>query len=329
VDIKDRQAGAYSAAFDAENHDLIPIAQVDSYKGLVFGSLSPDVPSLAEFLGDMKFFLDCVLDQGPDGMEFVPGRIAYTYRGNWKLQLDNGLDPYHLTSTHASFLDLQKRRSTGAGNVEARHFDWAKRAKQQGGVFNFRHGHSIVWNQHPTPELRPIYPSMDEIRARVGELRADWIIGKLRQVTVFPNMQIPEAVSQLLRTFHPVSAGLTEMRVYCLAPVGEEPELRARRLRQFEDFFNPTGIATPDDVVVYEDCQQGFAGLGASWMQGFARGMTAITPGADANARAIGIEPAESVAGAFEQAPEIGFHAPHREWARMMQTGLAGRKAYS
>ena len=68
--------------------------------------------------------------------------------------------------------------------------------------------------------------------------------------------------------------------------------------------------------------------MGESWMQGFMRGMTAIRTGADDTARALGIEPTESVAGSFEQAPEVGFHAPHREWARMMQAGLAGRKAY-
>jgi benzoate/toluate 1,2-dioxygenase subunit alpha len=329
VDIKDRAAGCYAAAFEQENHDLLPIARIESYKGLVFGSLSPDVPPLADFLGGMKFFLDCVMDQGPHGMEFLPGRIAYTYRGNWKLQLDNGLDPYHLTSTHASFLDIQKRRSAGAGNVGAKQFDWAKRASKMGGVFNFPYGHSVVWNQHPDPGLRPIFPAMGEVRERVGELRADWIINKLRQVTVYPNMQIPEAISQLLRTFHPVTAGLTEMRVYCLAPIGEKPELRAWRLRQFEDFFNPTGIATPDDVVTYEDCQLGFAGMGAAWMQGFDRGMTAIHQGVDSTAASIGIEPYESVAGPFEQAPEVGFHGPHREWARLMEAGLAGRKAYA
>ena len=49
---------------------------------------------------------------------------------------------------------------------------------------------------------------------------------------------------------------------------------------------------------------------------------------ADENATSIGIAPEESVAGPFEQAPEIGFDAPHREWARMMEAGLAGRKAY-
>ena len=329
VDIKDRAAGAYAPAFDADNHDLIPIARLESYKGLVFASLSADVPSLPDFLGDAKFFLDCVMDQGPHGMEFLPGRIAYTYRGNWKLQLDNGLDPYHLTSTHASFLDIQKRRRGGGGNVEARQFDWAKRARQNGGAYNFRHGHSVVWNRHPDPEMKPIFPALDEIRSRVGELRAEWIGNRLRQLSIFPNMQIPEAISQLLRTFHPIAPDLTEMRVHCLAPIGEDPELRARRLRQFEDFFNPTGIATPDDVIVYEECQLGFSGLGESWMQGYARGMTALRQGPDETAVELGISPEESAPGPFEQAPEVGFHAPYREWARMMEAGLAGRKAYA
>src|SRR3954467_1306592 len=83
VDIKDRAAGAYSAAFESESHDLIPIARLASYKGLVFGSLSADVPALEDFLGDMKVFVDLAMDQGENGMEFIPGRSAYTFRGNW------------------------------------------------------------------------------------------------------------------------------------------------------------------------------------------------------------------------------------------------------
>ena len=42
VDIKDRKAGCYAPAFDADNHDLLPLAKLASYKGLVFGSLSAD-----------------------------------------------------------------------------------------------------------------------------------------------------------------------------------------------------------------------------------------------------------------------------------------------
>jgi len=34
------------------------------------------------------------------------------------------------------------------------------------------------------------------------------------------------------------------------------------------------------------------------------------------------------VKGKFDMFNEIGFHAPYREWARLIQTGVAGGKAY-
>src|SRR5258707_7544229 len=52
IDIKDRRTGCYPAAFDAEDHDLVPLPRVASYRGFVFGSLSAEVPSLEDFLGD-------------------------------------------------------------------------------------------------------------------------------------------------------------------------------------------------------------------------------------------------------------------------------------
>ena len=326
-DIKDRAAAAYPASFDAESHDLLPLPRVESYKGLVFGSLSPDVPPLADFLGEMKVFLDLAMDQGPHGMEFVPGRVAYTYRGNWKLQLDNGVDPYHLTSTHVSFIGIQARRRGGAGNLEARQFDWAKRAQREAGVFCFPNGHSVFWTDQPEAEKRPIYPTIDEVRARVGEVRAHWML-RARNIQVFPNMQIADAMTLMLRTFRPVAVDRTEMRSYCLAPIGEKPELRAWRLRQFEDFFNPTGLATPDDTVTYEDCQRGMGAEGFSWLQGYARGIADLTPGANAPAEALGLKPASSAVGTFETGPETPFHPAYREWRRLMAAGIEGWKPY-
>jgi len=60
----------------------------------------------------------------------------------------------------------------------------------------------------------------------VGDKRADWML-KLRNIVVFPNMQIADSTSLLLRTFRPLAVNKTEMRVYCMAPVGEPPAQRA------------------------------------------------------------------------------------------------------
>mgnify|MGYP003352030241 CR=1 FL=1 len=327
VDIKDRAAGAYAPAFEADNHDLLPIAKLASYKGLVFGSLSADVPPLEDFLGDMKTFVDLAMDQGEQGMEFIPGHSAYTFRGNWKLQMDNGTDPYHVTSTHVSMIDIQVRRRSGQGNVGARQNDFSKVKGLDQGMFIFPHGHALLWVDQPEPQKRPIYPRIDEIRSRVGALHADWML-KLRNTQFFPNMQISEVNALMLRTFQPLAVDLTEMQSYVLAPIGEAPEYRAWRLRQFEDFFNASGFATPDDTVLYEDCQDGLSVAGTGWLQGCERGMAIIREGADDTVCSLGIHPTHSIRSEAQLNPEMAFHSTYREWARLLEAGIAGRKAY-
>lgn len=328
INIKDREAGEYSAAFDGEDHNLVPLARVASYKGLVFGSMSAEVPALEEFLGELRFFIDLAMDQGPQGMEFIPGRITYTYDANWKLQMDNGVDSYHLTSTHPSFMEVVgRRRAAKTGNQAARQFDWQKRFSQEGGMFQFEHGHTAIWLNQPQPEDRPVFSRLDEVRKRVGDTKAEWML-KLRNMTVFPNMQIADSTSLLLRIFKPIAVDKTEMRVFCMAPIGEPAEVRAWRLRQFEDFFNVSGFATPDDTVVYEDCQRGYAARPVHWLQGYARGMASTVPGASELAARLGITPAASQQGGFDVQNEVCFHPPYREWARLMQAGASGQRAY-
>jgi hypothetical protein len=56
--------------------------------------------------------------------------------------------------------------------------------------------------------------------------------------------------------------------------------------------------------------------------------MAALEKGEDPVAKSIGIRPEASVNGKFDMFSEIGFHAPYREWARLIQAGVAGGKAY-
>jgi benzoate/toluate 1,2-dioxygenase subunit alpha len=327
INIKDAAAGQYPKAFASEDHGLIPLPRMEAYRGLIFGSLCKGVPPLQDYLGEIRHFIDLAMDQGPKGMEFIPGRSCYTFRANWKLQVDNGIDYYHLTSAHASFMRVQDRRREGAGNTQARMFDWKKRFQGNGGAFQFENGHSAIWLDQAEPEKRPIYPSIDEIRARVGETRAEWML-KSKNTVIFPTLQIADGTSLLLRTFRPLAVDRTEMRVYCLAPIGESRELRAWRLRQFEDFFNPSGMATPDDNVIYEDCQLGYGAQPLSWLQGFERGTTALKPGANAAADAMGMRPVASLAGHFDIQNEVCYHPAYREWARLIRAGLSSEKAY-
>lgn len=90
VDIKDQDTGAYPDAFLRANHDLAPVPRVGSYKGFVFASLNADVPDLETHLGNTRPFIDMLAGMGPDGAEVLRGSSTYTYRGNWKMQCENG-----------------------------------------------------------------------------------------------------------------------------------------------------------------------------------------------------------------------------------------------
>ncbi len=328
VDVKDKAAGAYPSAFDREDHNLIALPRLASYRGLIFGSLSADVPSLEAYLGDMRTFIDLAMDQAPDGMEIVPGRIAYTYRANWKLQMDNAMDQYHLTSTHASYMGVMEKRSRGQGNVGAQQFDWKKRLEQECGAFNFANGHAMIWLNQAEPQKRPIYPRIGEIEAVHGAVRAQWML-KARNSLIFPNMQIADATTLNVRTFRPIAVDKTEMRVHCIAPKGESPEVRRWRLRQFEDFFMPTGFASPDDTVCFESLQTGYNAHGLDYLQGYYRGIETVVSGADGAARELAIEPQFSVRGGFDLNMETSMHAPYRQWRRLMCAGMNGEKVWS
>lgn len=337
VDIKDEAAGAYSEAFSRMSHDLASVAKFESYRGFLFASLSDDVPPLAEHLGDSRVFLDMVADQGPEGVEFIPGAVSFTYDANWKMQVENGMDLYHFTSTHPSYINILAERkrareshadpaATAAGEKGSIYEDLAAQKSAARGIFSLDYGHVAYWGDNPKVQARPLYRSFDALCARVGPERAQWML-RVRNLIVYPNLQIVENASLQLRTVRPLAVDRTEVRTWCLAPRGESAEARRERIRQYEDFYNPSGFATPDDTAAYEACQRGHGARHLNWQQGYSRGMLARQEGGDTYAAALGIAPRSSVAGSYNLADETAFHAGYREWLRLMRKGLSGEAA--
>jgi benzoate/toluate 1,2-dioxygenase subunit alpha len=320
--IKWKQAGCYTPAFDGQSHDLARLPAFADYKGFLFGSLVPTMP-LEEHLGDAATLLDLVADQSEDGMELIPGAVTFTYDGNWKLQLENCSDAYHFTSAHPSYirlLELRKEKPDEAtiGSVWAENPAWSEEAEGiQGGSYSFPGGHVLNWGRMDISPALPLYERAEELAARVGIERRDWMFS-MRNLTIFPNLQVAENASSQLRVIRPLSAGRTEMRTWCLAPKGESAEARRQRIRQYEDFFNPSGMATPDDTVSYENCQRGFASRVEPWLQGYARGMGASREGGNALSDSIGVTPARSVLADAQLCDETLFQSYYREWARRM-----------
>jgi len=330
VKLKDEELGHYTQEYASENHDLIPIGRLESYQGFVFGALPGDVPELADYLGDTRFFIDTFAQQSEQGMEILAGEVSYTYDANWKMQVENTMDIYHLTTVHATFAKIvagrQERELAAAGTDKVKAVDLNSLSNVASGTYTFDHGHTVFWGTDPGKENRALWASRDDLIARgVDQLTVEWMF-RPRVINYFPNLQFVDSASLQLRVIRPLSAQKTEMTMFCLAPKGEPKEGRRRRLRQYEDFYNATGIATPDDVACYEDIGRGgLAAKSEEWIQGFARGMEKVVAGPDELASEIGIQPLQSCSGVRVQ-DETVFRGFYREWRERMRAATGGRK---
>ncbi|MDD4937103.1 MAG: SRPBCC family protein [Acidiphilium sp.] len=242
------------------SHDLKRVARFESYRGFLFGSLNPNVKPLTDYLGDAAKVIDLMVDQSEEGLEVLRGVSSYTYDGNWKLQAENGADGYHVSTVHWNYVATTGRRVQQKNDDEIKAVNVGTWAQQKGGYWSFDNGHILLWTYSSTPENRPLYNWRDELVQKCGEKKADWMIGVFRNLGIYPNVFLMDQMSTQIRVFRPIAVNKTEVTIYCVAPKGESPEARARRIRQYEDFFNASGMATPDDLEEFRSCQIAYQG---------------------------------------------------------------------
>ncbi|AWU97717.1 benzoate 1,2-dioxygenase large subunit [Azospirillum ramasamyi] len=324
--VKDPEAAGYPDAFNREgSHNLTKVARFESYRGFLFGSLNADVVPLAEYLGEAAKIIDMIVDQSPDGLEVLRGSSTYIYDGNWKLQTENGADGYHVSAVHWNYAATTNRRKTAAAGDCVRAMDAGSWAKQGGGFYSFENGHLLLWSRWANPEDRPLYERRDELAAQYGAARADWMIGNSRNLCLYPNVYLMDQFSSQIRTYRPLSVDKTEVTIYCIAPKNESAEARARRIRQYEDFFNASGMATPDDLEEFRSCQTGYLGSAAPWND-LSRGAVHWVTGADDAAKAIDLQPLMS---GVRTEDEGLFVVQHQYWLDTMRRAVATEEASS
>ena len=317
--VKDAKTTQYPEAFGKDgSHDLTRVARFESYRGFLFGSLSADVAPLEEFLGEARVIIDQIVDQAPEGLEVLRGNSSYIYDGNWKLQMENGCDGYHVSSVHWNYATTMDRRSeTGTKAVDAN--SWSKSVA---GVYGFENGHILLWTKTRNPEVRPVWNRREEIAARLGEVKADFIVNQTRNLCLYPNVFLMDQFSTQIRVVRPLGVDRTEVTIFCFGPKGESAEDRANRIRQYEDFFNVSGMGTSDDLEEFRACQTAYTGTVALWND-MSRGAPLWINGPDDNARRMGLSPLIS----GERSEDEGlFVCQHEYWADVMRAALAAEK---
>ena len=180
----------------------------------------------------------------------------------------------------------------------------------------------MMWSIHASRvyKLRPLNQDGKLLSTVQGQTREDklrWMF-RQRNLTIYPNLQIVDIGTLQLRTWRPLAPDKTEITSHCLAPIGESDEARRVRIRLYEDFFNPSGLATSDDNVMYELCKTGYGARFAGPTQGYARGLRPKSGEALNYSSELQVSPDRWTYGAPLFGDETCFHSGYREWLRLM-----------
>ncbi len=322
--VKDPRGADYPEQFNKEgSHDLTKVPRFESYRGFLFGSLNPDVVPLVEHLGGAAKIIDMIVDQSPDGVEVLKGSSTYTYDGNWKLQAENGADGYHVSAVHWNYAATTARRNSGESSNETKAMDAGQWGKLRGGYYAWDKGHVLLWNEWGNPEDRPLWGRRAEFIEQFGQARADWMLSYSRNLCLYPNVYIMDQFGSQIRHFRPIAVDQTEVTIYCIAPKGESDENRAARIRQYEDFFNASGMATPDDLEEFRSCQKTFLASAAPWND-MSRGSGHWIEGGDEEAKALDLDPLST---GIKTEDEGLYITQHTYWQQEMQAAVAAEAA--
>ena len=273
----------YGETFDLSDPALgmSRVPRVGIYRGFVFASLAADGPSLDEYLGHARDSIDEVVDRAPDGaIDLSAGVHKYMFRGNWKLQLENVVDMYHVPFSHESTVGRGGRqfgrrpgeekaseisdRGVAASQWEER-VAWGSRTSGHGYNGNQKFAESIPDN--------PVYRRyVEALEARHGPARTKEILRPKRHNTAFyPNMTL-QALNQHVRVIVPVAVDRTEIHVYPVQLRGAPDEMNRGFVRHLNITHSAASLIQTDDLECFRRCQNGLGAQGSEWVW-FARGV--------------------------------------------------------
>ncbi|WP_433872529.1 aromatic ring-hydroxylating oxygenase subunit alpha [Saccharopolyspora sp. CA-218241] len=237
--------------------------RTESYGGMIFATLAEDAPPLEDFLGDARLWIDRFMKQGGGYPIKVLGRHQFTFRGNWKIQLENTTDGYHFPIVHRSWM-----ASVDAETANMMSF----MTDPECTTHDLGRGHSVMQMVPEHSDLdaddgsEPLQGRFDGLVAELSETLDQAQVRKVVRamhgtgfnLNLFPNVAMSAAFFRVLR---PISVGETRIEHVAIGPDGP-PELDAanrERLRIHEHFQGPFGFGTPDDAEGWDRVQRGAA----------------------------------------------------------------------
>ena len=173
-------SAGYGNSFRREDYPLAKVPRYESYRGLIFASLSPEGPSLVERLGNARRLIDQFMDLSPDGEIVVrSGVLRHEFRGNWKMAIENSVDGYHPNILHHAAMVMATKGKADIDTLFGERSDARARDLGQGSAqldltpIQTKNGGRVVppgWSKQAFDDYRTA------LTARHGAERADRII---------------------------------------------------------------------------------------------------------------------------------------------------------
>jgi nitrite reductase/ring-hydroxylating ferredoxin subunit len=255
----------YDETLELDAWGLVSVAQVATYRGLIFATFDPQAPPLVEYLAEFRWFLDLFFDRADYAA--VPGVVRWRMKCNWKFAADNAIgDNSHAQIAHRSAFFAMEQKLNAPRRTVGEQIPGFTLLSEYGHGANCMNGLPPDQINVPTKMSDPVFDHWrtdPERVARQGLFRARVV---RYNANLFPNLFI---IDQLLMMRNPIGPGETEIRAIALYDRNAPPEVaEAQRRRSFQK-FGPSGLLEQED--------------GENWDQATAGTRIAQTRDADLN----------------------------------------------
>ena len=252
------QREAYGDTLDKGSLGLAPL-RVESYDGLLFATMSADVPDLADWLGDARWYLDLWTKRSPAGLEVVGPPQRWVVDADWKIVSENFTgDSYHTLMTHRSMVEL------GQAPGDPKYAMYGEQVHVPG------RGHGLMLiGAPPQSPLPPFwgYPEAIRERARDSYPTADQFEvadnTRIMLGTIFPNLSIHNPIRRphrhydghvpmlTFRTWNPLGAGRIEVFSWFLVERDADEEFKRLSRWSYLRSFGISGTFEQDDAEIW------------------------------------------------------------------------------
>ncbi len=234
---------------DKSTLGLKPVPRVESWRGMVFGCFDPEVVPLADYLGDMRFYLDAFFERFPAGIEFMGAPHRWLIDANWKLPVENQLgDVNHGPFLHSAIIPREAQEiieALGYSVVTEPGHGATFRLMPDDAPFE-----EVAWGMEGMGGIlggAEVQDYLREVQARAAE-RVGPLRARMKGLTygIYPNLSFLWSNTSF-KVSHPRGPGRVEYWSWAAVPADAPNSVKKVLRTNYTSFFGPGGLLEQED----------------------------------------------------------------------------------